>query len=265
MEDYHVHSDVSPDGKDSMERMCEAALKAGLREIAFTDHYECFMGGVRSPHFHESYLKLYFQKLSACREQYAGRLTIRAGLELGQSHLGKEEVKKVLSYPFDFILGSVHKLGNVDLSWISFTPKNAGILARTYFAILEELAAEGEYDCLGHLDYVKKHMLRCGCPFVWEDYEEEYRRILNHVVRRGKGIEVNTAGLGTFMEETMPEEPILSLYKELGGEIVTLGSDAHRAERVGYGFSEAKDRLSRAGFARTATFASHQVGWEGKA
>ena len=259
MADYHVHSEISPDGKDSMEQMCEAALRQGLEEIAFTDHYECFSGGVRSPYFREEYIRGYFQKLEKCRERFAGRLTIRAGLELGQSHLNKEEVRMVSSYPFDFILGSVHKLGNVDLSWITFTPKNAEMLARTYFSMMEELAAEGEYDCLGHLDYVKKHMIRCGCPFTYLDYEAQLRKILLHVVRRGKGIEVNTSGLGELMEETMPEESILSLYKELGGEIVTLGSDAHRAERVGFGFLEALDRVKRAGFKGITTYASRRA------
>lgn len=254
-----MHSNHSPDGKESMEGMCEAALRRGLTELVFTDHYECYSYGVRGRYFDRAYLDAYFEKLAVCRERFAGALTIKAGLELGQSQVNPKEAQMAASYPFDFILGSVHKLGNTDLGWITLTPKNADQLARTYFAMMEELAAEGIYDCLGHLDYVKKHMIRCGCPFHWRDYEEEYRKILRAVIQRGKGIEINTAGLGEQMEETMPEEPVLKLYKELGGEYVTLGSDAHRAERVGFGFIEALDRVKRAGFKGITTYDSRKA------
>ena len=232
--DYHVHSSISPDGKASMQEMCEAAVEKGLEKVVFTEHYECYRLGVRSKYFNREYLERYFKELEKNRERFAGKLEIGAGIELGQPHLDMQEALMVTSYPFDYILGSVHKLGNVDLGWIRFTENNRLTLTETYFREVEALSAEGIYDCIGHLDYVKKHCARCGVPYEKERYQGIIERILRNVIARGKGIEINTSCLGSGPDETMPDTEVLQMYKDLGGTIVTFGSDAHVPERVGY-------------------------------
>lgn len=243
--DHHIHSSISPDGKASMEEMCEAAIGKGMKEVAFTDHYECYYGGIRGRYFDRDYLKRYFRELEKCRQKYDGRLVIRAGVELGQSHLDNSEAEMVRGFPFDYILGSVHKLGNVDLAWIRLTDINMQGIADTYYAEMKRLSMYGIYDCLGHLDYIKKHCARCGVPYDEERYFGIMEKILRNVICRGKGIEVNTACMGTVLEETMPDMPVLKLYRELGGKIVKTGSDAHTPERIGYGFEKAEERIKR--------------------
>ena len=239
--DYHMHSDISPDGKASMEEMCEAAIAKGLQAAAFTEHYECYYDGIRGRYFDREYLERYFRELERCREKFDGRLVILSGVELGQSHLDLSEAEMVQNFPFDYILGSVHKLGNVDLGWIRLTERNLQVIADTYYAELEKLSVCGVYDCLGHLDYIKKHCARCGVPYEEERYAGIIERILRNVIYRGKGIEVNTACMGRVLEETMPGPSVLKLYYELGGKIITTGSDAHTPERIAYGFEAVEE------------------------
>ena len=119
--DYHMHS-VSPDAKVPMEDMCQAAIDKGLTEIALTDHYEFYAHGIHRQFFHEEYLKLYWDNLERCRDRFAGRLTIKSGMEFGQLHLAREEAFNIIrNYPFDYLIGSVHKIENVDVSKMDYT------------------------------------------------------------------------------------------------------------------------------------------------
>ncbi len=258
-QDYHVHSHISPDGKSTMLQMCERALEIGLTEIVFTDHYECFSSHVRSRYFDRDYLDRYFTALEQCRNLYAGRLVIGSGVELGQSHLDETERTKVLKCPFDYVIGSVHKLGNVDLAWMNMTEKNQDLIGDSYYAMLLEMTRFGEFDCIGHLDYYKKHCARCGLDGRFERHERRIREILHIAVERGKGLEINTSGLGSVLEETMPDLPILAMYREMGGEILTAGSDAHHTKRLGYGFDAAAQKIRTAGFAGTVRFRNRTV------
>ena len=105
--DYHMHS-VSPDAKVPMEDMCQAAIDKGLTEIALTDHYEFYAHGIHRQFFHEEYLKLYWDNLERCRNRFAGRLTIKSGMEFGQLHLAREEAFNIIrNYPFDYLIGSL--------------------------------------------------------------------------------------------------------------------------------------------------------------
>ena len=93
-------------------------------------------------------------------KKYQGILNVKSGIELGQSYLNPSEAKNVLNHSFDYVIGSVHKLGNMDLGWIQFKESNVRCIGDTYYRCLEELAKKGEYDCIGHLDYYKKHCAR---------------------------------------------------------------------------------------------------------
>ena len=245
--DSHVHSSISPDAMSPMEDMCEAAIQKGLKEIVFTDHYECYCDGVKSRYFHPEYVKHYFSVLAGCRERFEGKLRIYSGLELGQSHLDPETSGWLAREPFDFILGSVHKLGNVDLAWIQLKDTNKDYIAETYYANLLKLAERGTYDALGHLDFVKKHFARCGLVYEESRYEPVIRQILKTVIAQGKIIEINTACMGRVLEDTMPGLSVLQWYGELGGRWVSAGSDSHYRDRLGYGFEKVEALLSETG------------------
>ena len=196
--DYHMHSEISPDAHFSMEAMCESALKNGMREIAFTDHYEFYVNGVVRPWFNERYVEKYFETLEECRKKFEGRLSIKSGMEFGQLDM--------------------------------------------------KLSEEGDFDCLAHIDYFKKHCAKQNLPDLYEEYQPTIKKVLKNVIRRGKGIEINTACMGSILEDTMPGMEILRMYKELGGRIITAGSDSHRPERIGYGFDRVYQMLKEAGF-----------------
>ena len=219
--------------------------------------------GVRGRWFNAEYADRYFAELETCREQYGDRLIIRSGVELGQSHLDREEACKLLARPYDYVIGSVHKLGNVDLTLIRLKESNYDLVGDTYYASMYELAKNGDYDCIGHLDYFKKQCARCGVEDRFEQHEKQIREILHVVVERGKGLEVNTACLnnvpGPVSWETMPDLPVLRLYREMGGQIVTLGSDAHVTNRVGFGFDLAARRLRLTGFEKISRFEGRRL------
>lgn len=176
-------------------------------------------------------------------------------MEFGQLYINPEINNAVVArYPFDFVLGSVHKLENIDLTQLIITEKNAESVGDAYYYHLLELSEEGDFDCLAHIDYFKKHCAKQGLADLHEKYESIIRKVLENIINRGKGIEINTACMGEILEDTMPGLPILKLYKELGGSIITVGSDSHRPERVGYGFDEVYQKLKEAGFDSISVF-----------
>ena len=191
--DYHIHSEISPDGKSDMEHMCQSAIEKKIQEIVFTDHYECYAYGVRSKYFDSEYVRTYFEHIEKVQKKYQGILNVKSGIELGQSYLNPSEAKNVLNHSFDYVIGSVHKLGNMDLGWIQFKESNVRCIGDTYYRCLEELAKKGEYDCIGHLDYYKKHCARARLSDQFEYYRPIIKKILKYIIERGKGIEVNTA------------------------------------------------------------------------
>ncbi|MDK2807606.1 MAG: histidinol-phosphatase family [Clostridiales bacterium] len=261
--DYHVHSSISPDAGTDMEKMCEEALNKGMKEIIFTDHYEFYSRGKKSPYFHKAYLDEYFIQLERCREIFCGKLLIKAGMEFGQSHLAAQRAECIArTYPFDYLIGSVHKLDNIDLEEMKYTRDCVGLIAEKYYENLLELACTGTFDCIGHFDLCKRHFTKHG--FLEEPQKQEamIRLILKEIILRGKGIEINTSGLRQSPKETMPGAFILKMYRDLGGYIITVGSDAHKPEDIGAGFDSAYSLLKEAGFHEIAVFSKRKYRME---
>lgn len=252
--DYHMHS-ISPDARVSMEKMCEAAVEQGLTEVAFTDHYEFYAHGVHRKFFHADYVKQYWEELEQCREQFAGKLTIRSGMEFGQLHLCPQDAFAIIrEYPFDYLIGSVHKIENVDLGQMDFNTKNINQVTESYYRHLIELSAYGEYDCLGHLNLIRRYLMRAGYRPDEDSCLEYVDEVLRNVIARGKGIEINTSGLRQGVQETLPGLRTLRRYRELGGTIVTVGSDSHRTQDVGADFDAAEKLLREAGFTEISAY-----------
>ncbi|MDD3252606.1 MAG: histidinol-phosphatase HisJ family protein [Lachnospiraceae bacterium] len=256
--DYHVHS-ISPDAKVPMEDMCRAAVERGLTELAVTDHYEFYAHGVHREFFHEEYLKRCWDSLERCRQQFRGRLTIRRGMEFGQLHLCREEAFSIIQkYPFDYLIGSVHKIENVDLSRMEYTERTVPQIVESYYRNLIELSAYGEFDCIGHLDLVKRHLVKHGFEVKQELCRDYMDEVLGNVIARGKGIEINTSGFRQGVGEAMPGPETLKRYRELGGTIVTVGSDAHRPQDVAADLSAAEMMLREAGFPEISFYERRQ-------
>lgn len=257
--DYHMHSNVSPDGGASMEDMCLAAIQQGLREIALTDHFELFRPNVPDNPFDVPYLEDYFDRLTRCRARYADRLRIRAGVEMGQSYLDLALEQKVLrAFPYDYVIGSVHKLQNTDLGELDYSQTDVHALCLKNLEALYQLADQSDFDCMGHLDLIKRYAAFSKINVNLMDYREHVERILKRLIEREKGIEINTSGLRQPAKETLPSFELVQLFRSLGGRILTVGSDAHRAEDVGKGLSAALSIAKEAGFARLTLFENRQ-------
>ena len=237
MFDFHMHSHVSFDGRDTGLNMANAAVKAGLKEICFTDHMD--YDPLDENH------KLHFE-LSAYNKEYekleVPGLTIRHGFEFGMLPDNREQFRKDVSRrDWDFVIGSVHFVDKLDVYypeyWEDKTPYYA--ILRSFEDTLTCVKLHDDFDVLGHLTYLGK----CDAnpekkPILYESYREMVDEIMKVLVAKGKGMEFNTSGMdrcGAYL----PGPEYLHRFKELGGEIVTVGSDAHHGNRVGQYCQEA--------------------------
>ncbi|MEA3339852.1 MAG: histidinol-phosphatase HisJ family protein [Chloroflexota bacterium] len=258
--DYHVHSRFSCDSDAEMAAACEAAIARGLSEIAFTDHAD--FGPVDpSGYFRPTE---YLAEIERCRARYGGRLTIRAGVEMGEPHIFAQEAASVLAAgEFDFVLGSAHYAVGMQPAWKpAFFEQPLRQAYEAYFQQVARLAAEGDFDVLAHLDLVKRDAHKFGKTYDGPGpYADVIRAALRSIVERGKGIEINTSALHRGQPETCPSLQVLRWYRELGGDILTFGSDAHTPDAVGACFDVALEMARSAGFARLATFERRKVMW----
>ena len=231
MFDFHMHSRVSFDGHDEPEMMVEAAVKAGLREICFTDHIDYFADvQVQEWVFDTQVYNDAYDKLSH------KDLKIRRGMEFGIKPYNADQLQEDLKRrQFDFVLGSVHFVDELDVYYPEYWDGKTVFQAERRY--LEEtlacVQAHDGFDVLGHLTYISKCRAHPGPrPVRMEDHRELIDEILRVLAQKGKGMEINTSGVdrcGDFL----PYGPFFRRFKELGGQIVTVGSDAHTASRVG--------------------------------
>ncbi|MCT4688805.1 histidinol-phosphatase HisJ family protein [Vallitalea sp.] len=254
-QDYHMHSSISPDSNVPIEEMCQAALDKGFREIAITDHFEFYSKGVIEYRFNEAYLEEYSKTIKACIEKFDGRLIIKKGIELGQQHLQLEMSNRILqSYKFDFVLGSVHKINKLDLSQIKYNYSIIDIYCKRYLEQVYELVDKGDFDSLAHLDLIKRYASQLNVEVNLIDYRIELAQIFERLIERNKGLEINTSSLRQGLDEPFPTVPILKMYKSMGGEIITIGSDAHNPFDIGRDFDRVISILEEIGFRNIYTF-----------
>lgn len=246
--DYHIHTTNSRDGKSSLNDICRSAISKGIQEIAITDHFE-------PTEKDQEYLlyqpELFLKQIEEARQIFKGILTIKYGIELGQPHIYPTYSEKVIQeYPFDFVLASAHKMvGDIDFGDIDYNRADHHHYMKKYLNELTELVQWGQFDCIAHFDLIKRYFARAGFKInLLDQYGEKVSKILKSIIAQGKGIEINTSGLRQYSAGLMPDWDILSLYKELGGVNITIGSDAHYAADVGKGIGEAMQLLSTLNF-----------------
>lgn len=247
--DYHLHSSFSGDSEALPEEMIQSAIQLGMNAFCFTDHYD-----LDFPDDTQNFLfdiDTYFEELSALKEKYRSQLQIRIGVELGlQNHLQKECSAIAAAYPFDFIIGSSHVVNHKDPYYPEyFEGRREEDCYKEYFcSILDNLAVFEDFDVYGHLDYIVRYGPDKNKYYSYEKYKEILDEILRLCILKNIGLEINTGGLAYGLGHTNPHEDILRRYRELGGEIITVGSDAHVPERLAYEFTKARQILSDCGF-----------------
>lgn len=262
--DYHVHSDVSEDSSASMREMAAAEAAAGVKLLCFTNHCDLlhWQDGRPNPRCRvitdES-----AEKLAALRAAGDESIELRLGLELAEGHADPALAAALAADGrLDFVLGSLHLLpGYGDLYRQHYTTHAQ--CERMFDLYLDELQRVAEldfYDVLAHLGYARRYMWRDGvdAAMTLERFGAKIERLLRTVIDKGRGLELNCSGLrdgcGPF-----PSEEILLLYRSLGGETVTLGSDAHSPGNAAKGLAQGVAVLRHCGFDRVAVFRARRA------
>ncbi len=274
--DYHLHCEFSDDSVELMETQVEQGVRIGLDEMCFTDHVDYGIkrdwddpkGVIREDvtengeTLHKALANVdypkYFEKIDRLRSDYGDKISIRAGLEFGiQSHTVPEYSRLFERYRdrLDFVLFSMHQVGDKEF-WTGDFQKGRSQKEYNelyYEEILKTMQLYKDYSVLAHLDLIVRYDEQGVYPF--ENVRDIIAEILKQAIRDDKGIELNTSSWKYGLSDTQPSRAILRLYKDLGGRIITVGSDAHKKEFLGDHFDDAyailRDEL---GFKQMCTF-----------
>lgn len=257
--DMHMHTWFSTDSEACPCDMADEAVRKGLKTICFTDHFdkddlEWGEEGIFD-------VDAYFVEMQKLQEEYAGKLNIRIGIELGLRTYLKDYYEELTKkYPFDFVIGSVHNVpykkdaeGNIlytdpaaEKLFTDRTDKEAYRLMME--TTLENVRTSDCFQTLGHLDYVVRYGKSREKEYSYTDYADIIDEILKLLIEKEKGLEVNSAGLKYGLPSAHPHPDVLKRYRELGGEIITIGADAHKPEHIAYDFAKAEEILKSCGF-----------------
>lgn len=264
--DYHVHSEFSSDSETPMEQMIERALQLGLKKLCFTDHMDYDYPKASNLEFYFD-PDAHFKKLTELKERYQGKIEILNGIEIGlQPHLAERLTTLINNYSFDFIIGSSHVVDHYDPYYPEYwedKTKEQGI-SRYFESIIENCKAFHDFNVYGHLDYIIRYVPerfidKTGgnnkADYSYMDYCDLLDEVLKTILSYGKGIEVNSAGLKYGLQYPHPKADILKRYIELGGEILSIGSDAHKPEHLCYDFTKLPEYLKSIGFRYYTIFA----------
>lgn len=257
--DYHIHTEYSNDSTEKMERVVERAIDIGLDEICFTDHVDY---GVKFDHseanesgqmLNVDYIS-YFREIEKFRRKYAGQIAIKQGLEFGvQAHTVDKFQKIFDTYDLDFVILSCHQVDDKEFWTKDFQAGKtvAEYNAEYYREIYECMQLYKNYSVLGHLDMLQRYN---EWHYPFEKSEEIITRILGRAIADGKGIEVNTSSFKYGLDDLTPSRDILTLYHNLGGKIISIGSDCHSAEYLDDHIDYVRRELRKIGFTEFCTF-----------
>lgn len=252
--DYHLHTNFSDDSKSIMEDVVLKALELGLDEICFTDHVEYKTLNLTALSQVIDY-PTYFTEILRMNEKYGDRITIKTGAEFGaQMHTFEDYQRDFEKYPFDFILLSSHQINNVPISYQEFQHgKSQEQVNHSYYENFLELVEKyDDFSVVGHLDIIKRYDKRG----VFNDAKTESltHEILKTLIRKGKGIEINCSNYRYGFNEPSPSWNVIERYYQLGGRLITTGSDAHWVKDVGMDYDMVINKLKKIGFDAICTY-----------
>lgn len=253
--DIHMHTNFSHDSNSTPEEMILGAISKGLKVICFTDHHDKddFAWGQEDVFDPEEYFKV----MKPLQEKYSDKIDMRIGVEIGmQPYLEPFYREFVNKYPFDFVIGSVHSIRKSDIAhrdiFAEFSDEE--VYRMTLEETLEDVRLFNDFDTLGHLDYMTRYGKEREKCYSYTKHAEIIDEILKVLIQKGKGLELNTAGLKYGLPYAHPRMEVLKRYKELGGEIITVGADGHKPEHIAYDFHKVPDILKECGFAYYTEF-----------
>jgi histidinol-phosphatase (PHP family) len=258
--DYHVHSEFSVDCDTPMVESCRAAIAAGVTEIAFTDHLD---HEPADPGFGYYRPEAYLDAVAAVREQFAGRLTVLAGVEVDFNERIAPQVERFLNRygdRYDFVIGSVHYTDSGELIFPRyFRGRELDDIFVPYLRQLKLAAETGWFDTLGHLDLPKRYAPAethgTYDPMVYRSLLEP---IFAALIERGTSFEINTSGMRQAPRTSMPGPAVVRWYAEAGGRLVTTGTDSHLADTIGAGLPATLAMLELCGISSVSAFRGRQ-------
>ncbi|MBN2655774.1 MAG: histidinol-phosphatase HisJ family protein [Spirochaetales bacterium] len=245
--DMHCHSVHSEDTDSSPDDMCRSALEKSIKGIAFTEHVDFNPADKGFDYFDAGTFQTDIDRL---RQIYSPKLGILKGMEFSEPHLYPREFRALsLSYDWDVIIGSVHMMGDRFVG--DCIVNNGGelrTLYRDYYALLLDMVEKGGFDILGHLDFPKRYFGKAEIPV------DHIKPVLRNMIEKGIALEVNTSPWRKGLDEFSPHREILELYAGAGGEMITLGSDAHIPGDVAADFKTAEELIGSIGNLKIGRF-----------
>ena len=269
--DYHVHTEFSDDSVFALEDVCALAIERGIDEICITDHvdydvrpdWDEYRRDPSCAKIFEGKLSInvdyerYFPAIEAARERFAPMLAVKTGMEFGvQSHTAERfhALFEQHADAWDFIILSIHQVGNEEF-WNGTFQKGRTqdeYNMQYYEEMLRVVQRFDDWSVLGHLDLIKRY--DAAGPWPDENARDIVAEIMKEAIRRGKGIELNTSSIRYGLSDLTPSEDILRLYRDLGGRILSIGSDSHKPEHLGAHIPMMRERLQAIGFTEFCTF-----------
>ncbi len=250
LSDFHIHTKFSGDSTETPENIAEKAIGLGLNSICFTDHQDFDYIFDENLNFDLDY-EAYFAYMSNLREKYKDKIKILIGVETGiEPYLADKLLDFSGKKPYDFIIGSSHIVHRKDPYYPEYFQDRSDREAfEEYFvSIVENLKTYSNFDVYGHLDYVVRYSENKDKNYTYTAFADYIDEILKMLISMGKGIEVNSASYRYGLKNPNPIPQAIKRYKELGGEIITVGSDAHKYKDVACDFDRIEAVLQQAGF-----------------
>ncbi len=275
--DYHMHSSFSGDSEAPMEQMVRAAIGKGLHAICFTEHQDLdypgspaypdplgtgFMVQDLGPDTFLLDVSAYQSGYRSVKERLGDLIEIRFGVEIGlQPQIAKENAGFIAAHPFDFVIASTHVCDHMDVYYKQFFEKRSlkESILRYFTCTLENLQDFDDFDVYGHLDYIIRYLpapYAGRFDYVYRDYADVLEAILDILVKKDKGLDINTSHRFKTGGPINPSADILKRFKEKGGRLITFGSDAHAPDAIAGCFSDAALLARSAGFTEYCTFAN---------
>lgn len=271
--DCHMHTEYSSDSSEPMEEQIRGAIELGLKGICITDHMDYYFPDAEKYNMDFLYdIDKNYEDIDRMRLKYGDRLEILKGIELGLRNEPEIAQKTADEYSellkrgdIDFVIGSTHCLENTDPYRPEYWEKHSPVEGlRIYFeAVLENVRRNPFIDTLGHLDYAVRYVPVSDqkgrewagtSDYRVSDYNDYIDEILKSIIDRGIALEVNSAGLKYGLGFAHPRNEILVRYRELGGELITIGSDAHKRIHIAYDFDKTAQILTDLGYKYYAVF-----------
>lgn len=259
--DYHMHTHNSGDSQAPMEEMILSSIRQGLSEICFTEHldlnYPLLPDLPPDPFMLD--VDAYYKEYSYYSDKYKDQITIRFGVEVGmQDDCVKENLEFVKEHDFDFVIASQHLLDKRDPFYSDFWEADTvdNIFNKYFDETLENITKFTDFDVLGHLDYISRYVPEGDDTYSYKRYSEKIDAILEHLIKNDKGLDLNSKVLAYADMDLLPNPcpEIIKRYKEMGGKIITFGSDAHTPDRVATHFDVMTDIVKDCGFTEYYTF-----------